>query len=257
LQKVREAWQRRQDATTTFVFEFSELCALRPDRLLTDGDIQFRIIIRREQKFAMDGERLSYRLDSNLRTSRQEYEQVSGRHETYNGETSQRYSGTTNPASVGLARITSDVHAFAVNEISLRPLILIYRPFYPTVGKIDFANYRTADSQEMINGISCIVVRPSDNAAIQHSYWVDPDRDFLPLQYANHVNGKLRYRIVIDYRETEQGWVPSMWKLNRFNTADKLIAFTKTSVTAFALNENIDPAEFNIQPLPGAPTVRD
>lgn len=121
---------------------------------------------------------------------------------------------------------------------SLLPLILLYRPFVPSLKPIDdLRGMIVTGQQKVLNGQRCVELMQQLSTSSIH-IWVDPARDFVLARRQVIAQGKSVGQVDISYRNDESaGWVPTSWKTVSLHRNDKLY-YSSTSEIASAEFDN-------------------
>ena len=106
-------------------------------------------------------------------------------------------------------------------------------------------------SQADLEGERHIRLHLNGPAGSATTFFLDPHRDYLVRRVRQESSSSVEVTD-IDYRqESEVGWVPERWTWTRTRDGERLVQRTRAQVTALNWKEPVDPAAFQLQPLPG------
>jgi RNA polymerase sigma factor (sigma-70 family) len=99
--------------------------------------------------------------------------------------------------------------------------------------------------------------RASLTTEIVRTVWVDPARDFVPVQYTDSNDGFVRTFLKIDYlKDAELGWVPQSWTISLLDKKGETDQSEDAKVTKYSINPKIPESEFTLS-LPVGTWVQD
>jgi hypothetical protein len=255
---IWKAWMKRKVSVRTLRFDCDEQVVLSKGASYNQG----AVIVPPEQtaigtpyKLTMDGDRLrlwskSIVVDMKKELALDEITRVS---------TERGFKSLTEPRAMpyrtgGEGSSISETIGVR-NSTFVLPLLTVYRPDHAalTIYK-DFINRFDVmpGGRSTVMGRPCIQVQTTSTYRAINStttLWLDPDRDFLMVRYATTTNGKPSFQLTFtDFRHGDNGWVPIGWTWTTSNEADgSVLKSVTTSVREFALNEPIDPKEFELE----------
>lgn len=132
-------------------------------------------------------------------------------------------------------------------SVGFYPLLLMYRPFSPTLGQLDASKMSLAPGITSVDGRECLLVKHEST-----SIWVDPNRGYVPVRFDEYRAGVLRYSISIRYAAGEPAeWRPGSWVLSSFYGPDQLKDSQTVEVTEAHINTIIPEETFEIALPPG------
>ena len=125
------------------------------------------------------------------------------------------------------------------------------------LGSIDLSKFKVAPGVSKIGDVSCVVIETDIVRGRQHSYWLDPARDYLVLREHRSLNGQDCMRIDLTYRlDPNFGWIPTGWTDAFAGAGGSLLSSCTDTVTDFTINQPIPDAEFKIE-IPKGAQVND
>ncbi len=150
------------------------------------------------------------------------------------------------------AQISTDPNSKSANTIQSLPLRLVYRTIDPIFGVIDVANLAVVESTAVINDVECLGVRqaPSTGSPLEVIIWVDPSKDYIPVQYWSKIQGRpVQYVEISSFaRDEVNGWVPEKWTIVRKFGKDGSPRWSDAvGMTAFAINHRVPEDAFEIR----------
>lgn len=133
---------------------------------------------------------------------------------------------------------------------SVRPILMAYRSFSPSLARFDPERLVLTKRTAMIDGRRCLEIEHLDSAANKRSksrIWIDPSRDHLITRTLSITDGFVKQRMDIRYKEhAEQGWVPSGWEVRTFSKEDGLDQVHVGTVTEAEINAPIEARVFQL-----------
>lgn len=116
-------------------------------------------------------------------------------------------------------------HTDARSQILL-PLLVLYRPFDPTVlgGTYDTRKYTVTAERGKVGSVECVILQHIRSTNERRNLlWLDPGREWLPMRLTTIAGGYPKFQIDLWYKQQgTDGWVPSGWKTTVFaDTVDK------------------------------------
>lgn len=207
-------------------------------------------ILRRNIEYALSGERAMFYVEGdqwdvlNRAVKSRKYRKA------FNGETVR--SITTIPGTISpFAEIYHENSPRIVyREISAAPLTWVYRPLaHFEAGGGDEAWTWSVDESTLVErppGLVSIALTEK-HWPIVHYFWVDPDREYIPVRWIQERAGKIAHDESIEFREDKTyGWVPAQWSNRRFRE-DTLVEFSEAVVGDIRVNEPLSGDMFNVQ----------
>jgi hypothetical protein len=272
--EIRRAWLARQETIQTLELEIQSEKRIRSlgqviQRLTgtplvgnkdsgSEKDFSKKLL---EFELSFSGDKFSLRWKEVEVDGRATPDGARARRDTFDGERSWHYSGTSDGGKVGSGVIESTAYSTGADLLDIRPVILACRPLNVALAKLDLSKCSLRGKSEMVDGRACWYIEDAvTQAGVGKSYgiWLDPNRDFHPLRFQSKVNGRESYRIDITPRKHERiGWIPDQWHVTWVNskTGDLKGSF-KCRVTRVAVNETIPDSEFVIA-FPAETDVED
>jgi RNA polymerase sigma factor (sigma-70 family) len=165
------------------------------------------------------------------------------------------------------------------NRLPLLPLQLVYRgvqdPVYDTDGKgkdpvVEKRWPVVGKRTEVVDKHVAVVLtfayqvtfpatpaRGPLTTEIVRSVWVDPARDFVPLQYTETTHGFVRTFVRIAYtKDADLGWVPQSWTTSLLDKQGDTEMSEAAQVTKYSINSEVAETEFTLK-LPLGTWVTD
>jgi len=136
----------------------------------------------------------------------------------------------------------------------LEPLLMIYRPFDPTVGGfVDLADrFHLVEGRYVAQGRECVLLVENKNPDITTSLFLDPERDFVVMAMMRQHQGAELYRLAFDeYKRSGGDWVPVRWTSTFYGANGSVGTRDAISVTRFDINGPSDRKEFELEFPPG------
>jgi hypothetical protein len=136
---------------------------------------------------------------------------------------------------------------------ALRPLLLIYRPFVPTLQPTDIRRMTLKDRQAVIDGCPCVELEQilPKNSSIH--LWVDTTRDYILVRRLIIDQGKPSEQIDIRYHtDANIGWVPSGWKIVTHGSKGELFCSISAILADAEFNIGVEPKVFELEFPPAA-----
>lgn len=160
-------------------------------------------------------------------------------------------SGNYAQATIADCRETGDTLTGIVEDLYYRPLLLMYRPFAPSLGCVHPDRCRLTGERAEFQGRECILLEETKPNGLACKYWIDPHRDFVIVRYLVSENDKTRAQLDIKYSQSAgDGWVPSGWiailcgQLPEFNGHGWLSFDAVATVSSHQLNSPIPDMEY-------------
>jgi RNA polymerase sigma factor (sigma-70 family) len=167
----------------------------------------------------------------------------------------------------------------AYNGLPFLPLQLVYRgvqdPVYTTDGKSKDPVVEKRDPviekrTEVVDKHVTVVLtfayqvtfpatpaRAALTTEIVRTVWVDPARDYVPVQYTDSNDGFVRTLLKIDYlKDAELGWVPQSWTTILMDKKGETDQSEDAKVTKYSINPKVPESEFTLS-LPVGTWVQD
>jgi hypothetical protein len=155
-----------------------------------------------------------------------------------------------------LGTIKQDARHWDGGPLILSPITVAFRGLDRKVTSPSIADLEHSGATLRIRGSVCqkFVLRPSPDRT--ETYWLDPDKDYVPSRIRNLRKGHLVDHLDIDYRRDEVcGWVPASWVHNHYYSG-ALSSTTKVDVLRMRLNEGQAAGQFDIR-FPAGTQVTD
>lgn len=144
-----------------------------------------------------------------------------------------------------------------VKNVWFLPLRMMYWPFHEKFGVFNADELVLASDSDVVDGRECLVVSQSDPKGRVLKVWVDPSREYVPIQYTKALRGVPRRHISIDYvNDPELGWVPSSWKRDELNPKSEIMESLAAQVVQREVNAEFTAERFAIE-FPSGTYVRD
>jgi hypothetical protein len=165
--------------------------------------------------------------------------------DVYDGKIRKSFIGKNQMTFPG-ASFSKDVRKTVAVNTGVIPLLLLYRAVSDDLPQFEPAKLFVDGAKVPHDGRECVLIRHDEKLV-----WVDPSRDFIPLRYQEHTQGKLRQTIDIKYRRDEKlGWVPSGWTNAEFYGPEHLIRSLTVHVTDAHVGEPLPDDFYDLPPLP-------
>lgn len=256
---LRKAWQRRQDLVKTARFEWQSTCDERPARTpqeaANSSTVPDLVTIRLPGVFMLDGKKCRYSTSQiNLRgvADPTEGEYLS----TFNGRQSRHlFSGKAKSINQGVVHSAPKYND--MGNIHFRALTLCLRGLDANFhGSAEFlSSLEVVSREQVVDGRQCNLLRLKSERSQQdvvHSLAVDPAREYVVVQHAVQVKGRLSSQLDITYREDPiVGWVPNGWHVIRLDRNGVVASRAKSVVSDYGLNEPLSDELFTIEFSPG------
>lgn len=143
------------------------------------------------------------------------------------------------------------------------PLLLVYRAVHDAIGVVETKSLVVEKKTEIVNKHVIVVLTDRHRVAVDptrdivRSVWVDPARDFVPVQYTESIDGSVRTFVKIDYsKDAELGWVPQSWTMILTNEKGETDRSEEAKVTKYSINRELPESEFTLN-LPTGTWVSD
>jgi thiol-disulfide isomerase/thioredoxin len=177
----------------------------------------------------------------------------------FDGVTTRNLSFSSNPQRAnGVLDIDAGYKDFWFGMAGDRYLMLIFRPFdaheegIPIAELREPAKFRVRKQKGKIGNVACVVIETERHPGMEMAYWLDPDRDYLPLREHRTLNGEDRDRLDISYRaDSACGWAPDGWKDSTVGMGGRVFNPITDTITDFTINQAIPASDFQIETLPG------
>ena len=124
---------------------------------------------------------------------------------------------------------------------------------------IDLSLFSVLPEAAAVGGVDCVVLRenPRPDQARQSVFFLDPNREFVPLRFVESVRQKPFFQIELRFRsDTKNGIVPDGWTIVYQDDNGGIKTSQVAKVTSFAINDSISNEKFEIEFPPGT-WVRD
>ncbi len=144
--------------------------------------------------------------------------------------------------------IGAEHYFYDLNNVHLRPAIMFARPLHPRLITLRSDTFHIREQRELIDGRQCVVMAQtrSNSPGLTEIYWLDPDRDFLPLQWQERYNGVTSAMVHIAYERNADGLItPTSWQSSFFDLKGNFREGSQASDVTIDLNEPIDSADFS------------
>jgi hypothetical protein len=204
-----------------------------------------------QRTFSFDGEKMRHFVTENTPDVSGEFFETAHL-ATFDGEFSRMLDHPTRKKAFHYGRIyprermNNELH-----NLIFEPLLQCYRLFRPSTGLLNSENYGIETSDALIAETPCVVVAELGSAtrSLKNVFWVDPARDFLILRYALQTgDGPIQRQTDFSYvQDTEHGWVPSGWRIMKYEPDGALIMSITAAVIEYKLNLELPPTEFAIE----------
>lgn len=128
-------------------------------------------------------------------------------------------------------------------DLVLRPILLDVRPLDRTLGVRSRARSLAAGAQTAIWRHESLVVldEPADKNGWKHSWWVDPDRDFVVRRHLLiHAADTMVEQTISYFRAAGQTWLPCRWMTLRRKNHPGLWISDQAWVTAVRVNGAVE-----------------
>jgi hypothetical protein len=171
----------------------------------------------------------------------------------------QHYSAATREGRRGFVQLGLADRFRDTERSDVRPVMFTLRPLSPKLGSIDLTTYHVAEGRPSVNGVSCLLLEPTNVEGVRTSYWVDPAREYLILHSIRARNDRFSVTTDVEYdQHPALGWIPKRWDVvtasqNRPDFGSTIHAHVLKAI----VNEPIAPAEFTLGNLPVGTDVRD
>jgi hypothetical protein len=136
--------------------------------------------------------------------------------------------------------------------------MFVLRPLDKNLGRIQTSELRDPSTYHVVAGrgkigdVACVMIETEHNPGMQESYWLDPNRDYLPLRKHVSFDGRDSARIDWTYRlDQTHGWIPSGWT-DLWVGEDGASTCELCTVTSYSINGPLPPSEFELEPPKGA-----
>jgi len=137
-----------------------------------------------------------------------------------------------------------------LHDLVLEPLFQCYRMFHSERGLLNAQDLAIETADAIINDTPCIVVAEIGSAtrATRRMYWLDPARDFVIQRFTlQKADGPIQRQTDFSYKQDSQNeWVPSAWKIQKYATDGTLALSITATVTEYDLNPKFPPTHFTI-----------
>lgn len=267
LQKILDAWQKRQARVRTWKYVYSSRVHLRkegrareirPRRPETPSlpfdqltDLKYTVHFT----FFFDGLRMGYRFHGvqRGRAATNELMEVTGR-KVFDGKECRHLH-----VWPSLRHGTGPFPQYDIENgnksflhIGNYPFLFAYRMQEPKLfsSSVTTDSLKVNDKRVLLDGRNCVVLR-----APRFSLWVDPSREFVIVRYRRHGANpeKTLVQMELDYSKVPaDGWVLTGWTKTRFSPAGTVTSSTRTTVTEYEMNPKIPDSEFQIEIPDGA-----
>jgi hypothetical protein len=128
------------------------------------------------------------------------------------------------------------------------PPMMAFRPVHPLFRSFDLQDFRLASQPTTVSGQSRLEAAKRVPAEkLVYSVWLDPTRDYLPVQFRTVKDGKLSKDIAIDYtRDADQGWLPQSWRVEAYGQGI-LFNSSRSRMTECVINERLARGTFALE----------
>jgi hypothetical protein len=265
MEAIVAAWTRRQAKTKSLKFTWREE---RQSSAL--GPAQERQTAEGPHTVLIDGERFAYVADNNpyppqIASALIEQEnkaQAGGRRSllrrvptvsfppariAFDGTTTRTYRALNHATITGIGSTKSGFSIAEAQDPALEPVLLMFRPLEANLGRIRPADYSVSPNRGKIGAATYAVIETSEEgpARIRTSYWLDPTRDYIVLRKQQTRNQRDFERTDISYRNDPiYSWLPDRSYASTVDRSGRAWRTSTTTITDFAINQPIPPAEF-------------
>jgi hypothetical protein len=263
IDKIRQAWEQRQQQTPFATFVWTETRVIprgglngpfhksadedRPaeDVVITIPDVRCLLGPRGRIRFETED------LDSRLSAPEQKPSQSA-----FDGS---RATTFIPPRSEPFGSGIIDETYGDKSSLSLRPLVLLYRAMDQALIDFELRNFNLLQHAVVVDGVPCVVLKESVGSRfsdLASSLCLDSSRDFIPLRYTEvHVHDAeetVVAQIDISYQEdAEAGFVPATWRASLYSPSGRLLEGASASVIRYEIGKPIPDREFAIAFPPG------
>lgn len=246
--EVIAAWQKRQDAMTTFEFVWSEQqnhpTGWLPNPRFTERErlaIPVLLVDRTYsviKSLAVDGIRMRYSFEIDRREEaeglgvRRHYAYAS----VFDGQLGEAgLTSLTESPPAAIRRVGTSLDA---QNLDTRAILMAFRPLDGTMGHLLLDRAVTNQVRTFYKGRSTFLLEERhDPSGWKTVLWIEPERDFLVTRLAVLFEQKWIVDIDIDYRQDQRwGWVPSGWRVTQMlaNGARRLVS--SATVSSYKIN---------------------
>lgn len=261
---VVKAWKARQDHTRTLRFEWKEVRTL--SRAMTPRNFTLEerkrieslpdIVIDKQVGLSLDQEMVRYeRHGPEWSVEVEDYVPGSyvGVFDGKDPKSLYRFDKTGKLGCSAMGYILSESRHPDHSDGTIRPILLVYRPFLPKLGGVDPASLSVSGDQGVINGRACtLITRQSPGSTSRTTFWVDPDRDYIIFRLIEEKDRRAMLTLDISYQRSDvDGWFPSAWTAILPTSSGKTALQFVAQVTRHEINQPIALREFQIEFPPG------
>jgi hypothetical protein len=139
-------------------------------------------------------------------------------------------------------------------QLYLRPILLCYRPYaMPNPDDFDLSQFLANPEPVVLRQHNCVVLS-GVSGDYRTLFWVDVEKESVPVRWQSIVQGALRIQVDMEYsRDALRGWAPSDWTFSVYAQPEagqrigKLKEQGSARVTKYELNTEVAPSEFRFE----------
>ncbi|MFN0054710.1 MAG: hypothetical protein ACKV0T_21270 [Planctomycetales bacterium] len=256
---VLRAWSDRQRRFQSVRYAWRQTGNIRLSTMLPDFQAAIRqsfpnvgefLAVTQEMQVHFDGEKFGQRLST---TDGDKLRMPIGARDTYDGTTSQHFTGAAPAGSVGSGILSSSKHAFGVEVLYSKPPLLFFRPMVVSLSLINFEECAVLPAEVPVGNATCIVLEQtnSDNP-LRQRYFLDVSESYIPQRFQELVELREVHRIDFRYKkDAAHGLVLEGWTCTSFTRNGEVDSTRVCDVTDYSINVPIPADEFRIDFPPG------
>jgi hypothetical protein len=268
VERILASWKNRQQQTGSLRFSWteqqtyargSELSLEMPERMNPGRKVipPEDLVVSVPFQLSLDGDKMRYAYDGHLWYHKDGKQYPQRYVSVFDGSTSKEHWPST-PSGYDQGIVRREKYNLAFGNLHVTPVLATYRPLDSRTRlfrSFSPGEYTVSAQPGLVQGCSCVILteKPKRADDMVRSLWIDPARHLI-LRYGTSRQGRVLDQTDIDYRDDGKGgWVPSAWEIARTDLfhADRLRMAYKATVTDYAVNQPVDPADFQLEFPPG------
>ena len=216
VEEIARAWESRTRAVRSFRVRWDDRFSAAAGAF--EGQPRQKTVYDDHFSLVMDVDNMRYEAQTVIR-NRDDQIVPYARTEAWNGSQMQALihpgGAWSHPQGYTMnARYVSD----RWDDLSLRALLLTYRPFHPNFCFFDnfTARFHVVPGEHAVQGRACVLLqdRPRGPGQVRNSLYLDPERSFIPLRFSE---GEGKWASVLTFHEhrlVDGIWAPFHWTCN-------------------------------------------
>ena len=145
-------------------------------------------------------------------------------------------------------------HPFAMQRLSLVPILRHYRPLSPPFGLFQLDSLKLISTTEKIGGDRCILLQEVTDAkpgvlSVTRKYWVAPEKEMAILRVTSSRDGIVNNEMDISFKlDVKKRWIPASWKGRGYGDKGKRLSNSNSdTVVEIEINPEVPASTFDFE----------